>query len=117
MTSDQRRQNCFRYSMNGKLLPFGSEAMLARDAYASGLDSNVAVFDGLCYAVTATAMLIPIGTVRSRIFQVLELLDMQLREAVDGGLGHCLMRRMSVAAISIRPAAQIHGEQLWMKAF
>lgn len=61
--------------------------------------------DGLSYAAIATAMLIPIGTVRSRVFRARELLDRQLRQVVDGGLGRCLTRRTSTAAVSIRPAA------------
>jgi RNA polymerase sigma-70 factor (ECF subfamily) len=46
--------------------------------------------DGLSYAAIAAAMLIPIGTVRSRVFRSRELLDRQLRQVVDGGLGRCL---------------------------
>jgi RNA polymerase sigma-70 factor (ECF subfamily) len=61
--------------------------------------------DGLSYAAIAMAMLIPIGTVRSRVFRARELLDRQLRQVVDGGLGRCLPRRMSAAAVAIRPAA------------
>jgi RNA polymerase sigma-70 factor, ECF subfamily len=61
--------------------------------------------DGLSYAAIATAMFIPIGTVRSRVFRARKLLDKQLRAVVDGGLGRCIKRRMSSAAVAIRTAA------------
>jgi RNA polymerase sigma-70 factor (ECF subfamily) len=61
--------------------------------------------DGLSYAAIATAMLIPIGTVRSRVFRARQLLDRQLRQVVDGGLGRCLTRRMSSSAVATRSAA------------
>jgi RNA polymerase sigma-70 factor (ECF subfamily) len=61
--------------------------------------------DGLSYAAIAAAMLIPIGTVRSRVFRARELLDRQLRQVVDGGLGRCLTPALPSAAFAIRPAA------------
>ncbi len=54
--------------------------------------------EGRPYAAIAKAMLIPIGTVRSRVFRARELLDKQLRQVVDGGLGRRLTRRSSLAA-------------------
>ncbi len=60
--------------------------------------------DGLSYAAIAAAMLIPIGTVRSRVSRARDLMDRQLREVVDGGLGRCLTRRMPAAAVAIGPA-------------
>jgi RNA polymerase sigma-70 factor, ECF subfamily len=61
--------------------------------------------DGLSYAAIAAAMLIPVGTVRSRVFRVRELLDRQLREVVEGGLGRCSTPRKSSTAGAIRSAA------------
>lgn len=58
--------------------------------------------EGLSYAAIATTMLIPIGTVRSRVFRARKLVDRQLREVVDVGLGRCMNRRMSSAAAAIR---------------
>jgi len=61
--------------------------------------------DGISYAAIAAAMHVPIGTVRSRIFRAREVLDKQLRQLVDGGLGRCLPQPKSAAAVKIRPAA------------
>ena len=43
--------------------------------------------DGLSYKDIASAMSIPIGTVRSRVFRARDLIDHQLRRVYDGGLG------------------------------
>jgi RNA polymerase sigma-70 factor (ECF subfamily) len=61
--------------------------------------------EGLSYAAIAAAMVVPIGTVRSRVFRARELLDRQLRQVVDGGLGRCLPHAMPAAAAAIRSAA------------
>ena len=61
--------------------------------------------DGISYGAIAAAMHVPIGTVRSRIFRAREVLDKQLRQLVDGGLGRCLPQPKSAAAVRIKPAA------------
>lgn len=61
--------------------------------------------DGRSYAAIATALLIPIGTVRSRVFRARETLDRRLREVVDGGLGRRATRRMPSTAAAFGPAA------------
>jgi RNA polymerase sigma-70 factor (ECF subfamily) len=43
--------------------------------------------DGLSYQQIASAMSIPIGTVRSRVFRARDLVDHRLRRVHDGGLG------------------------------
>jgi RNA polymerase sigma-70 factor (ECF subfamily) len=43
--------------------------------------------DGLSYNDIASAMSIPIGTVRSRVFRARDIIDHQLRRVYDGGLG------------------------------
>jgi RNA polymerase sigma-70 factor, ECF subfamily len=43
--------------------------------------------DGLSYQEIASAMSIPIGTVRSRVFRARDLIDHKLRRVHDGGLG------------------------------
>ena len=43
--------------------------------------------DGLSYKDIASAMSIPVGTVRSRVFRARDLIDHQLRLVHDGGLG------------------------------
>jgi DNA-directed RNA polymerase specialized sigma24 family protein len=42
---------------------------------------------GLSYKEIASAMSVPIGTVRSRVFRARDLIDHQLRRVHDGGLG------------------------------
>jgi RNA polymerase sigma-70 factor (ECF subfamily) len=61
--------------------------------------------DGLSYAAIAMAMLIPIGTVRSRVFRARETLDSQLRDVLDGGLGRGYTRRRPTAVTAIQAAA------------
>jgi RNA polymerase sigma-70 factor, ECF subfamily len=43
--------------------------------------------DGLSYQQIASAMSIPIGTVRSRVFRARDIIDHKLRRVHDGGLG------------------------------
>ena len=43
--------------------------------------------DGLSYSDIASAMSIPVGTVRSRVFRARDIIDHQLRRVYDGGLG------------------------------
>lgn len=43
--------------------------------------------DGLTYAQIAAAMATPVGTVRSRIVRVREIIDQHLRAVFEGGLG------------------------------
>jgi RNA polymerase sigma-70 factor (ECF subfamily) len=43
--------------------------------------------DGLSYQEIASAMSIPVGTVRSRVFRARDLIDHKLRRVHDGGLG------------------------------
>jgi RNA polymerase sigma-70 factor (ECF subfamily) len=43
--------------------------------------------DGLSYQQIATAMSVPIGTVRSRVFRARDIIDHKLRRVHDGGLG------------------------------
>jgi len=43
--------------------------------------------DGLSYQQIASAMSIPVGTVRSRVFRARDLIDSKLRRVHDGGLG------------------------------
>jgi RNA polymerase sigma-70 factor, ECF subfamily len=43
--------------------------------------------DGLSYQQIASAMSIPIGTVRSRVFRARDVIDHKLRRVHDGGLG------------------------------
>lgn len=43
--------------------------------------------DGLSYQEIASAMSIPVGTVRSRVFRARDLIDHELRRVHDGGLG------------------------------
>jgi RNA polymerase sigma-70 factor, ECF subfamily len=43
--------------------------------------------DGLSYQQIASAMSIPVGTVRSRVFRARNIIDHQLRLVHDGGLG------------------------------
>lgn len=43
--------------------------------------------DGLSYQQIASAMSIPVGTVRSRVFRARNIIDHELRHVHDGGLG------------------------------
>ena len=43
--------------------------------------------DGLSYRQIASAMSIPVGTVRSRVFRARDIIDHELRRVHDGGLG------------------------------
>jgi RNA polymerase sigma-70 factor (ECF subfamily) len=43
--------------------------------------------DGLSYKDIASAMSIPVGTVRSRVFRARDIIDHQLRRVYAGGLG------------------------------
>jgi len=49
--------------------------------------------DGLSYRQIASAMSIPVGTVRSRVFRARDIIDHQLRRVHDGGLGRRTARR------------------------
>jgi RNA polymerase sigma-70 factor (ECF subfamily) len=51
--------------------------------------------DGLSYQEIASAMSVPVGTVRSRVFRARDFIDRKLRRVHDGGLG----RRTTVAAL------------------
>jgi RNA polymerase sigma-70 factor (ECF subfamily) len=56
--------------------------------------------DGLSYRQIASAMSIPIGTVRSRVFRARDLIDHKLRRVHDGGLGrHTTQRPPSIASV------------------
>jgi RNA polymerase sigma-70 factor (ECF subfamily) len=56
--------------------------------------------DGLSYKNIASAMSIPVGTVRSRVFRAREIIDHQLRRVYDGGLGRHTARRAPRASAS-----------------
>jgi RNA polymerase sigma-70 factor (ECF subfamily) len=49
--------------------------------------------DGLSYRQIASAMSIPIGTVRSRVFRARDLIDYELRRVHDAGLGRHAAQR------------------------
>ena len=49
--------------------------------------------DGLSYKDIASAMSIPVGTVRSRVFRARDIIDHQLRRVYDGGLGRHAVQR------------------------
>ena len=51
--------------------------------------------DGLSYQEIASAMSVPVGTVRSRVFRARDFIDRKLRRVHDGGLG----RRTTAAAL------------------
>ena len=53
--------------------------------------------DGLSYKEIASAMSIPVGTVRSRVFRARDLIDRQLRRVYDGGLGRHTVQRLAHA--------------------
>jgi RNA polymerase sigma-70 factor (ECF subfamily) len=56
--------------------------------------------DGLSYRQIASAMSVPIGTVRSRVFRARDLIDYKLRRVHDGGLGrHTTQRPPSIASV------------------
>jgi RNA polymerase sigma-70 factor, ECF subfamily len=55
--------------------------------------------DGLSYQQIASAMSIPIGTVRSRVFRARDIIDHKLRLVHDGGLGRHTPQRPRQAAI------------------
>ena len=59
--------------------------------------------DGLSYKDIASAMSIPVGTVRSRVFRARDLIDHQLRRVYDGGLGRHCVHRPLFGARSLRP--------------
>jgi len=68
--------------------------------------------DGLSYQQIASAMSIPVGTVRSRVFRARDLIDHKLRRVHDGGLGrhtpqrsHCMGSGKQMAAPSRRARA------------
>jgi RNA polymerase sigma-70 factor (ECF subfamily) len=49
--------------------------------------------EGLSYKDIASAMSIPVGTVRSRVFRARDLIDSALRRVYDGGLGRQPVQR------------------------
>jgi len=49
--------------------------------------------DGLSYKDIASAMSIPVGTVRSRVFRARDIIDHQVRRVHDGGLGRNTAQR------------------------
>jgi RNA polymerase sigma-70 factor (ECF subfamily) len=55
--------------------------------------------DGLSYRQIASAMAVPIGTVRSRVFRARDLIDCKLRRVHDGGLGRHTQRSPSIASV------------------
>jgi RNA polymerase sigma-70 factor, ECF subfamily len=58
--------------------------------------------DGLSYQDIASAMSIPVGTVRSRVFRARDIIDRRLRCVYDGGLGRRTMRTPCTPAPSSR---------------
>jgi RNA polymerase sigma-70 factor (ECF subfamily) len=59
--------------------------------------------DGLSYQEIASAMSIPVGTVRSRVFRARDLIDHELRRVYDAGLGRHPVRPFRSGT---RPAPQ-----------
>jgi RNA polymerase sigma-70 factor, ECF subfamily len=57
--------------------------------------------DGLSYQQIASAMSIPIGTVRSRVFRARDIIDHELRRVHDGGLGRHTPQRPRHAGSAI----------------
>jgi RNA polymerase sigma-70 factor, ECF subfamily len=53
--------------------------------------------DGLSYQQIASAMAIPVGTVRSRVFRARNIIDHELRRVHDGGLGRNAPQRLRYA--------------------
>jgi RNA polymerase sigma-70 factor (ECF subfamily) len=49
--------------------------------------------EGLSYKDIASAMSIPVGTVRSRVFRARDIIDHQVRRVYDGGLGRHTAQR------------------------
>jgi len=52
--------------------------------------------DGLSYQEIASAMSVPVGTVRSRVFRARDIIDDKLRRVHDGGLGRRTPQRPQV---------------------
>jgi RNA polymerase sigma-70 factor (ECF subfamily) len=70
--------------------------------------------DGLSYKDIASAMSIPVGTVRSRVFRARDIIDHQLRRVHDGGLGRDTVRRAPLLIYSGKSVAgrrSDHGER------
>ena len=61
--------------------------------------------DGLSYQDIASAMSIPVGTVRSRVFRARDIIDHQLRRVYDGGLGRHTVQRAPHARLARNRAA------------
>jgi RNA polymerase sigma-70 factor, ECF subfamily len=61
--------------------------------------------DGLSYQQIASAMSIPVGTVRSRVFRARDLIDSKLRRVHDGGLGRRTAKRPLYPGSGREPAA------------
>ena len=61
--------------------------------------------DGLSYQQIASAMSIPIGTVRSRVFRARDIIDHKLRRVHDGGLGRHTPQRPRYAGSARQLAA------------
>ena len=61
--------------------------------------------DGLSYKDIASAMSIPVGTVRSRVFRARDIIDHQLRRVYDGGLGRNAVQRAPHARLERKRAA------------
>ena len=53
--------------------------------------------DGLSYQQIASAMSIPVGTVRSRVFRARDFIDNRLRRVHDGGLGRRTAKQAAVS--------------------
>jgi len=64
--------------------------------------------DGLSYQQIASAMSIPLGTVRSRVFRARDLIDKKLRRIHDGGLGRRSAQRPPYNGFGGQRAAASH---------
>jgi RNA polymerase sigma-70 factor, ECF subfamily len=53
--------------------------------------------DGLSYQQIASAMSIPVGTVRSRVFRARDFIDNRLRRVHDGGLGRRTAKQSAIS--------------------
>jgi len=53
--------------------------------------------DGLSYQEIASAMSVPVGTVRSRVFRARDFIDNKLRRVHDGGLGRRTAKRPAIS--------------------